>query len=140
MAIHKKREHGRPAARLLLESSGPVELPPAEINEAGVTVEREEFRQHLPELFDFLREGGTAAPAPMVRNDSIFVVHGETRTFWVRLWHSDQSRTQIDRLHVTSSLPLARHVSIDVIDDEAEDEAEDDELPGPLQPSAPRRH
>jgi hypothetical protein len=110
MPIHSKREHGRPAARLLLESTEPVLLPPAEINESGVTVEREEFKAHLPELFAVLREGGEVSPAPMVRNDSIFVIHGETRTFWVRLWHADESRTRIDRLHVTTCLPLARNL------------------------------
>lgn len=51
MAIHKKRdESGRVAARLLLESQEPVELPPAEIDEQDATVEREEFSQYLPEL------------------------------------------------------------------------------------------
>jgi hypothetical protein len=108
MAIHKKRDQERPAARLLLESAEPVELPPAELTESGVTVEREEFRPHLGELFEALKAGGKVEPAPLVRNDSIFVIHGQTRTFWVRLWHTDESRTQIDRLHVTSCLPLVR--------------------------------
>lgn len=105
MAIHKRREHGKPAARLLLESAEPVELPPAEINEQGVTVEREEFRAFLDELLDALREGGVVDPAPMVMSDSIFIVEGETRDFWVRLWHTDESRETIDRLHVVSCLP-----------------------------------
>ena len=121
MAIHKKRDQARAAARLLLESSEPVELPPAEINEGGVTVEREEFRSHLGELFEALRGGGEFGPVLVVRNDSIFVVHGRTRTFWVRLWHTDESRMQIDRLHVTSCLPLARGVRISggpMIDDD----------------------
>ena len=65
MAIHKRREEsGRAAARLLLESTEPVELPPAEIDEQDATVEREEFRQYLPELLDALEEGGWADPAP----------------------------------------------------------------------------
>jgi hypothetical protein len=106
MAIHKRRdESGRVAARLLLESTEPVELPPAEIDDQDATVEREEFRQYLPELLDALEEGGWVDPAPMVQSDSIFVIEGETRSFWVRLWHTDESRTRIARLHVLSCLP-----------------------------------
>ena len=112
MAIHKQRDQSRAAARLLLESTEPVELPPAEINESGVTLEREEFRPHLDELFQLLRAGGKVEPAPLVQNDSIFVIHGPTRTFWVRLWHTDESRTRIDRLHVTSCLPSIRGLRI----------------------------
>lgn len=117
MAIHKKREDGKAAARMLLESAEPVELPPAEINEAGATVERPEFKLHLAELLAALQRGGAVAPAPMVMSDSIFVVHGQTRTFWVRLWHTDETRTEIDRLHVSACLPLARGVRIDIGDD-----------------------
>jgi hypothetical protein len=106
MAIHKRRdESGRVAARLLLESAEPVELPPAEIDEQDATVEREEFRQYLPELLDILEEGGWVDPAPMVQSDSIFVIEGETRSFWVRLWHTDETRTRIARAHVLSCLP-----------------------------------
>jgi hypothetical protein len=112
MAIHKKRDQARAAARLLLESTEPVELPPAEISESGVTVEREEFKTHLNELFQALNAGGKVSPAPIVRNDSLFVIHGRTRTFWVRLWYTDESRTHIDRLHVTSCLPLMRGLRI----------------------------
>lgn len=112
MAIHRQRDQSRAAARLLLESAEPVVLPPAEINESGVTIEREEFKPHLDELFQLLRTGGKVEPAPLVRNDSIFVIHGPTRTFWVRLWHTDESRTRIDRLHVTSSVPSMRGLRI----------------------------
>ncbi len=126
MAIHKRREHGKPAARLLLESSEPVELPPAEINEAGVTVEREEFRAFLDELLDALREGGVVDPAPMVMSDSIFVIDGQTRTFWVRLWHTDETRAQIDRLHVSSCLPLARDVWVDLGEEDGDGDDEED--------------
>lgn len=113
MALHKKREEsGRSAARLLLESAEPVELPPAELDEKDATIEREEFRQYLPQLFDALREGGWADPAPMVQSDSIFLIEGETRTFWVRLWHTDESRTRIARLHVLSCLPFAPNLTI----------------------------
>ena len=115
MAIHKRREESwQAAARLLLESAQPVELPPAEMDEQDASVEREEFRQYLPELFDALSEGGWAEPAPMVQSDSIFVIDGETRSFWVRLWHTDESRTRIARLHVLNCLPLAPSIKINI--------------------------
>lgn len=114
MAIHKRRdEPGRVAARLLLESPEPVELPPAEIEEQDATVEREEFRQYLPELLDELEVGGWVDPAPMVQSDSIFVIEGETRSFWVRLWHTDETRTRIARAHVLSCLPHTPAFKID---------------------------
>lgn len=105
MAIHKKRDVWKPGARLLLESQDPIQLPPAEINLDGVTLEREEFRAHLDHLLDALSEGVVAQPAPVVMSDSIFVIEAATRTFWVRIWHTDSTRTCIDRMHVTSCLP-----------------------------------
>ncbi len=111
MALHKKRDISNPAAaRLLLESAEPVELPPAEIDETGVTLEREPFREHLPELLAALREGGWADPAPIVQSDSIFIVDGDTRSFWVRLWHTDDSRTRITRMHVLNCHPHAPNI------------------------------
>jgi hypothetical protein len=117
MAIHKKRdESSRAAARLLLESSEPVELPPAEIDEQDATVEREEFRPHLPELLAELRAGGMATPAPIVQSDSLFVIDGVTRSFWVRLWHTDESRAHVARIHVLSCLPLTPSLKINIGD------------------------
>ncbi len=114
MAIHKKRETGsRAVARLLLESTEPVELPPAEIDEENATVEREEFRPYLDDLFDALEEGGTVEPAPIVQSDSVFIIEGETRTFWVRLWHTDETRTAIARLHVISCLPRLPNIKVE---------------------------
>lgn len=114
MAIHKKHAEGMVAARLLLQSPEPLELPPAEINEAGITLEREEFRPHLEELLIELRDGIRVSPVPMMNTDSMFVIHADTRSFWVRIWHTDESRTNIDRLHITSCLPLMRHVSVSI--------------------------
>jgi hypothetical protein len=117
MAIHKKRDESSPAAaRLLLESTEPVELPPAEIDDQNASIEREEFRQYLDELLAALRAGGTVNPAPIVQSDSLFVVNGETRAFWVRLWHTDESRTHIARLHVLSCLPLGPGLKIKIGD------------------------
>lgn len=113
MAIHRKKDEGRVAARLPLESGEPVALPEAEVNEAGVTLEREEFRPHLPELLEELRDGCRAKPVPLVMTNSMFEIDAETRTFWVRIWHADESRTAVDRLHVTNCLPLMRGMRLD---------------------------
>ena len=113
MAIHKKREEaGRAIARLLLEAREPVELPPATVEEQGATVERAEFQVHLPELFTALRAGGTVNPVPLVQSDSLFIINGASRAFWVRLWHTDKTRTSIARLHVVNCLPRLAHVQI----------------------------
>ena len=115
MALHKRREEsGRSVARVLLESPEPVELPPAEFDEENVTIEREEFRQYLPQLFYELREGCWVDPAPMVQSDSIFVIQGETRDFWVRIWHTDDTRTGIAKLHVLSCLPVTPNLKINL--------------------------
>jgi hypothetical protein len=115
MAIHKKRDVSSPAAaRLLLESTEPVELPAAEIDESGVSIEREDFEPYLSELLDVLRQGVTAEPAPIVQSDSLFVINGASRSFWVRLWHTDASRTHISRLHVLSCLPINPKLKINL--------------------------
>ncbi len=90
---------------MLLESEDPVELPPAEINPDGVTFEREDFRRYLGQLTEILESGVIARPAPVVMSDSIFVIEGSSRSFWVRIWHLDPERTRIDRMHITSCLP-----------------------------------
>jgi hypothetical protein len=115
MGIHRKREVSYvAAARLLLESASPVDLPPAALEEQDASIEREEFRPYLPQLFETLRAGTTATPAPIVQSDSLFVIDGKTRSFWVRLWHTDQSRTRIARLHVLSCLPRAPGFKINI--------------------------
>lgn len=93
---------------MLLESGEPVELPPAEINVEGVTLEREDFRPYVEELLELLSEGVEATPAPVVMSNSIFVIEGETRSFWVRIWHLGSDRTQIDRLHINNCPPRVK--------------------------------
>lgn len=115
MGIHKKREESSPAAaRQLLESASPIDLPPVEVDTEDASLEREEFRPYLPELLDALRAGGTVNPAPIVQSDSVFVIEGKTRSFWVRIWHTDQSRTCIARLHVLSCIPRAPGFKINI--------------------------
>jgi hypothetical protein len=113
MAIHKKREEaGRVVARMLLESRDLVELPPAEVVMESVSVERPEFQAYLPELITALRLGGVLNPVPLVQSDSLFIVDGVTRAFWVRLWHTDQTQTKIARIHVVNCIPRAANVQI----------------------------
>src|ERR1700760_269832 len=111
MAIVKKRNE-QTESRLLLESEEPVELPPAEVEESSVVLQFEQFRQYVPELLEELRDGTLAEPVPVVMDGATFVVHGDTRSFWVRLWHSSPERTRIERVQVVSCLPSTRGVQL----------------------------
>ena len=113
MSIHKKREaFGRAVARIPLESVEPVEFPPAEVKIGSITVERMEFQGGLIELIETLGAGGVLTPAPIVQSDSLFILNGRTKTFWVRLWHTDPSRTCIARIHLVNCLPRGSNVQI----------------------------
>lgn len=114
MPIVKKRNE-QTESRLLLESSEPVELPAAEIADDAVLVQFEKLRQYTPELLEELRAGTMAEPVAVMNDGSTFAIHGETRTFWVKLWHSAGSElTRIERAQVISCLPSTRgtHVTI----------------------------
>jgi hypothetical protein len=60
---------------------------------------------------------------------STFVVHGDTRSFWVKLWHSSPEQTRIERVQIISCLPSTRGVQIlvDEMDGYADDDFDDDE-------------
>ena len=119
MPVVKKR-YEQSESRLLLESEDPVELPPAEIEDNAVLVQFDKFRPYLPELLETLRAGTVAEPVPVMIDGSTFAVHGQTRTFWVKLWHAAGTElTRIDRAQVISCLPSTRGVQV-VIED-AED-------------------
>jgi hypothetical protein len=94
MPVVKKRNQ-QTESRLLLESDDPVELPPAEIDEKSIIIQFETFRPFLHELVAELRAGTVAEPVPVMMDGATFVVHGETRSFWVKLWHSSPDRTRI---------------------------------------------
>ena len=129
MPIVKKRNQ-QTETRLLLESADPVELPPAEIEESAVLVQFDKFKPYVPELVAALRAGTTAEPVPVMLDGSTFAVHGETRTFWVKLWHTASSDLgRIERAQVISCLPLARGVQVvfDNYDEDEDEEYEDDE-------------
>jgi hypothetical protein len=120
MPVVKKRNQ-QTETRLLLESNEPVELPPAEIEEQAVLVQFDKFKPYIPELLETLRAGTIAEPVPVMIDGSTFAVHGETRTFWVKLWHAAGSDlTRIDRAQVISCLPSTRGVQV-VIDDPEDD-------------------
>jgi hypothetical protein len=129
MPVVKKRNQ-QTESRLLLESDEPVELPPAEVDDSAVVLQFEQFRQYVPELLEELRDGVEAVPVPVMMDGSTFVVHGDTRSFWVKLWHATPEMTRIDRVQIISCLPSTRGVQILVDDPEEydDDELDDDEL------------
>ena len=125
MPVVKKRNQ-QTESRLLLESDEPVELPPAEVDHSAVVLQFEQFRQYVPELLEELRDGTMAEPVPVMLDGSTFVVHGDTRSFWVKLWHSSPDRTRVERVQVISCLPSTRGVQI-LVDDPALAADDDDE-------------
>lgn len=126
MAILKKREHST-ETRLLLESNDPVELPPAEVEEKSLIVQFDSYKPFIPELLVALRAGGVAEPVLVMPDGSTFAIHGETRTFWVKLWHAGADRTRIERAQVIGCLPSTRGVQIVVGDEYDDDEYEEDD-------------
>jgi hypothetical protein len=112
MPVVKKRNE-QTETRLLLESSEPVELPPAEIADRNVLVQFDQFKPFVSELLEELRDGTIAEPVPVMLDGSTFAIHGDTRTFWVKLWHAAGSdMTKIDRAQIISCLPSTRGVQI----------------------------
>ena len=127
MPIVKKRNQ-QTETRLLLESDGPVELPPATVEDSAVLVQFEKLKPYTPELLEVLREGTTAEPVPVMLDGSTFMVHGRTRTFWIKIWHTALSEmTSIERVQVISCLPSTRGLQIIVETNEDEDAEESDE-------------
>lgn len=123
MAIRKLKTQ-RTDARLLLESDDPVELPPAEVDETAVVLQFDNLRGFVPELLETLRAGTTAELVPVMNDGSTFAVHTATRTFWVKLWHSSDEMTRVERVQVLSCLPSTRGVRV-LVGDEDEDFDED---------------
>ncbi len=118
MAIVKKRNE-QTETRLLLESTEPVELPPAEIPDNAVLVQFDNLRPYVPELLEALRAGSIAEPVPVMLDGSTFAIHGTTRTFWVKLWHTASSNmTRIERAQIISCLPSTRGIQINVRDED----------------------
>jgi len=117
MPILKKRDH-QTESRLLLESPDAVELPPAEIAETAVLVQFDKLRPYIPELLEALRAGISAEPVPVMNDGSTFAIHGETRTFWVKIWHAaGTERTKIERVQIISCLPSTQGFQVKVADE-----------------------
>jgi hypothetical protein len=119
MPVVKKRNQ-QTETRLLLESVEPVELPPAEIADQAILVQFEKFKPYVPELLETLRNGAVAEPVPVMLDGSTFAIHGQTRTFWVKIWHAAGTELKkIDRAQVISCLPSTRglQVVVDPIDE-----------------------
>jgi len=112
MPVVKKRNE-QTETRLLLESSEPVELPPAEIADRDVLLQFDQFKPFVSELLEELRDGTIAEPVPVMLDGSTFAIHGDTRTFWVKIWHAAGSEmTKIDRAQIISCLPSTRGVQV----------------------------
>lgn len=118
MAIVKKREH-QTEFRLLLESGEAVELPPSEVSDGAVLVQFDKLKPYIPELLEELRAGTIAEPVAVMNDGSTFSIHGQTRTFWVKLWHAAGSElARIERVQVISCLPSTRGTNV-IIGDES---------------------
>ena len=116
MPIVKKRNE-QTETRLLLESDEPVDLPPAQIEDSAILVQFEKFKPYIRELLEELRAGTIAEPVAVMNDGSTFAIHGETRTFWVKLWHTAGTElTNIERAQIISCLPSTRGMQIKVSD------------------------
>jgi len=52
-----------------------------------------------------------------MNDGSTFAIHGETRTFWVKLWHAAGTEmTKIDRAQIISCLPSTQGMTVIVED------------------------
>jgi hypothetical protein len=112
MPVVKKRNM-QTETRLLLEGDEPIELPAAEIEDRNVLVQFDKFKPFTGELLDELRRGTLAEPVPVMNDGSTFAIHGETRTFWVKIWHAAGSdMTKIDRAQVISCIPSTRGIQV----------------------------
>jgi hypothetical protein len=130
MPVVKKRNQ-QTETRLLLEGEEPIELPPAEIEDRAVLVQFDQFKPFVSELLEELRDGTTAEPVAVMNDGSTFAIHGETRTFWVKLWHAAGTElTKIDRAQIISCLPSTQgmQVIVEDFDDDVDDDFDDEDL------------
>ncbi|HEV7397563.1 MAG TPA: hypothetical protein VGN86_13715 [Pyrinomonadaceae bacterium] len=127
MPVVKKRNQ-QTETRLLLESGEPVELPPAEIADNAVLAQFDHIKPFVPELLAALRAGTVAEPVPVMLDGATFAIHGSTRTFWVKIWHTNGSEmTRIERAQILSCIPSTKGVQVivDGLDDEDFDDEDD---------------
>jgi hypothetical protein len=124
-----KKQNQQTESRLLLEGDEPIELPPASIEERDVLVQFAQYKPFIPELIEELRDGTIAEPVAVMNDGSTFAIHGDTRTFWVKIWYAaGTDLTQIDRVQVISCIPSTRGIQIVVEDYEAGETEEADDF------------
>jgi hypothetical protein len=121
-----KKLYNQTQSRLLLEDDEPVELPPAEVEEKDILVQFDTFKPYISELLETLRTGTVAELVPVMMDGSTFAIHGKTRTFWVKIWHTSPEMTSIARVQVISCIPLTRGLQI-IVGDQEEYEEEENE-------------
>ena len=129
MPIVKKRNE-QTETRLLLEADDAVELPPAAVEDGAVLVQFEKFKPYIAELLEVLRAGTIAEPVPVMLDGSTFSVHGATRTFWIKIWHTARSEmTSIERVQVISCLPSTRglQIFVETGGDQEDEESDEDQ-------------
>jgi len=108
-----KKLNQQTQTRLLLEGGDPIDLPPAEIEDSNVLVQFDKFKPFIAELLTELREGTLAEPVAVMNDGSTFAIHGDTRTFWVKIWHAaGTDLTKIDRVQVISCIPSTRGMQV----------------------------
>ena len=124
MPIQKKRDH-QTESRLLLEADDPIDLPPAEVLDNAIIVQFDKFKPFIPELLNSLRAGTMAEPVAVMNDGSTFAVHGESRTFWVKIWHAAGTElTKIERVQIISCIPSTQGLQV-IIDDDDDDYDQD---------------
>lgn len=127
MPVVKKRNQ-QTETRLVLESDEPVELPPAEIADSAVLAQFDHIKPYVPELLAALRAGTVAEPVPVMLDGATFAIHGTTRTFWVKIWHTNGSdMTQIERAQILSCIPSTKGVQV-IVDGMDDAEFDDEDL------------
>ena len=90
-----------------------MELPPAEVIDSAVLVQFDKFKPLIPELLAALRSGTRAEPVAVMNDGSTFAIHGDTRTFWVKLWHAaGADLTKVERVQIISCLPSTRGTNV----------------------------
>ena len=84
-------------------------------------VQFEKFKPFVGELLEELRDGTIAEPVAVMNDGSTFAIHGDTRTFWVKLWHAAGTELKkIERAQVISCLPSTQGVQV-VVEDYSDD-------------------
>jgi len=87
-------------------------IAPAHVDDRAAAVERAAINDNRTPA-GTLRDGVLAEPVAVMNDGSTFAIHGDTRTFWVKLWHAaGTDQTKIDRAQIISCIPSTRGVQI----------------------------